>query len=75
MKRQDTQESSQMLRTERSIESISKGRIIILFNSSTLQNGCHFMEDILDFDRRINNYQISPSVAEKERETETVSVN
>ena len=40
MNRQNTQESSQMMRTERSIRSLREGRMIILFNSSRLQRDC-----------------------------------
>ena len=75
MNRQDTPASSQMLGTERSIRSVSKGRMIILFNSSTLQRDCRFVEEFFNFARRINNDQIPRSTTEEKRETETDSVN
>ena len=74
MNRQNTQESLQMLRTERSIRSLSKGRMIILFNSFTLQRDCHFVEEFFNFERRINNDQSQRSSTGQKRETETDSV-
>ena len=75
LNKQNIQESSQMLRTERSIRSVSNGRMIILFNSSTLQRDCHFVEKFFNFERRINNDQSQRLTTEEKGETETVSVN
>ena len=65
MDRQDTQQSSPMLRTERSIRLVSEGRMIILFNSSTLRKDCHFLKAFFKFERRINNDQSQRSTAEE----------
>ena len=75
MDRQYTQESSQMLRTERSIRSVSKDRMIVLFNSSTIQRDCHFVEEFFNFERWMNNDQSQRSTSEERRETETDSRN
>ena len=75
MNRQISVESEQMLRTERPIRSVSEGRMIILFNSSTLQRGSHFVEEFFNIERRINNDQSQRSTTEDKRETETDSVN
>ena len=64
-----------MLRTEGSIRSVSKGRMIILFNSSTLQRDCHFVEEFFNFERRINKDRSQRSITEERRETETDSIN
>ena len=65
-----------MLRTDRSSQvSLAGERMIILFNSSTLQRDCHFVEEFFNFERRINNDQSQRSTTEEKRETETVSVN
>ena len=71
MNRQNTQESSQMMRTERSIRSLREGRMIILFNSSRLQRDCHFVEPFFDFERRISNDQSQRLTTEQKQETET----
>ena len=64
-----------MLRTERSIRSLSKGRMIILLKSSTLQTDCHFVEEFVSFERRIHKNQTQRSTTEKKRETQTDAVN
>ena len=64
-----------MLRTERSIKSVSKGRMTILFNSATLQRDWHFVEEFFNLERRINNDQSQPSTPDEKREAETNLVN
>ena len=75
MDRQISLAREQMLRTERSIRSVGKGRMIVLFNSSTLQIDCHFLEEFFNFERRIKNDQCQRSTSVEKRETETYSVN
>ena len=41
--------------TERSIRSVGKERMIILFHSTILRNYCHFVEEIVTFERQSNN--------------------
>lgn len=50
MHRQISLESEQMLKTERSIISISKDRIIFLFKSTNLHGDCHFVEQFVSFE-------------------------
>ena len=53
----NSEEASQMLTTDCSIRSVGKERMIFLFNSSTLQGDCHFVEEFLNFEQRISNDQ------------------
>ena len=75
MNRGDIHEPSQMLRTEHSIISVSKGIMIIHFSSSTLQRDFHIVEEFFNCERRINNNPRQRSTTEEKRETETDSVN
>ena len=64
MNRHIIQESQQVIKTERSISSIDKERIIVLFKCSTIQflaGDCHFLEELFNFERRINSNQSQPS--------------
>ena len=49
MNRQNIKESLQILRTERSISSVSEGRVIVLFDSCTLQRDNKIWGAILQF--------------------------
>ena len=75
MDRKISLEYERMQRTERSIRLLSKGRMIILFDSSTLQRDCHFEEAFFNIERRFNNDQSQRSITEEKLETETDSVN
>jgi hypothetical protein len=55
MNRQVSFECEQMWRTEPSMKSVGKERMISLFNSTILQGDCHFVEQVFDFERRIKN--------------------
>ena len=64
MNRHIIQVSQQIMRTQHSISSIDKERIIILFNCSTIQflaGDCHFREELFNFERRRKNNQSQPS--------------
>ena len=71
MNRQNIQESEQMITTEGQIMSSCKGRMIILCHSITLQGDCHLVEELFDFEPRVNNDQSQRSSEEEKRETET----
>ena len=43
------------LESERSIRSISKERMILLFNSTIRQGGCQFVNEFVNFERRSHN--------------------
>ena len=51
------QELDEIIRTERSIRSVIKGRMIVLFISSTVQRDCYFVGAFFNFERRITNDQ------------------
>jgi hypothetical protein len=55
MDRQISLKSEQMLRTERSIRSVGKERMILLFHSTILQGDCHFVKEFVNFERRSHN--------------------
>lgn len=55
MNSQVSLESEQTLRTERSVRSVGKERVIILFNSIILQRDWHFVDGFVNFERRSNN--------------------
>ena len=58
-----------MTTTGGQIMSSGKERMILLFNSTTLQRDCHFMEEFCNFERRrINNDQSHRSSADEKRE-------
>ena len=70
MSRQNSLESEQILRTERSSRLVDKERMITLLDSSILQEDCHFVEEFFNFEpRRINNEQSQRSGTEEKRET------
>ena len=52
MNRQVSLECEPMRRTEPSIRSVGKERMIVLFNWKTLQRDCHFVEDFVNLERR-----------------------
>ena len=54
MNRQISFECEQMWRTEPSMKSVGKERMISLFNSTILQGDCHFVEKCANFKRRSN---------------------
>ena len=65
-----------MITTEGQIMSSGKGRMILLFNWTILQEDCHLVEEFFSFERRrINNDQSQRSSTEKKQETETDSMN
>ena len=64
-----------MITNEGQIMSSCKGRMIRLFNSTILQEHCHFVEEFFNFERRSNNDQLQRSSEEEKRETETDSMN
>ena len=64
-----------MLRTERSIRSVSKGRMIILFNSPTRQRDCHLVEEFFNFKQQIDNEQSQHSTTEEKQATEADLLN
>ena len=68
MNRQNSVESEQMLRTERSSRSVDKGRMLLLFDSSILQGDCHFVEEFSSFESPINNGQSQRSSTEEKQE-------
>ena len=58
-----------MIPIEGQIMSSSKGRMILLFNSTILQEDCHFVEEFSNFEpRRINNEQSERSSTKEKRE-------
>ena len=75
MNRHAVQESGQIMRTERSISSVGEERMILLFNSTILQEDCHFVEKFFNFEPRINNDQSQRLTTEEKRETEKDSAN
>ena len=54
MNRQISLDCEQMPKTEPSIRSVAKERMIILFNSTILQEDCHFVEEFVNLERRSN---------------------
>ena len=73
--RQNIQESEQMITNEKQSMSSANRRMIILFNSSTLQRGCYFVEELFDLEQRINNEQSQRSTTEEKQAAEADSVN
>ena len=41
--------------SERSVRSVSRERMILLFNSTTIPGDCHFIEELVNFERHSNN--------------------
>ena len=68
--RQNIQKSEQMISTEGQIMSSCQGRMILLFNSTILQGGCHSVEGFANFERRNGNNQslLSHKKTEKQRD-------
>ena len=64
-----------MITNEEQIVSSCKGKMILLFNSTILQEDCHFVEEFFNFERRSNNDQLQRSSEEEKRDTETDSMN
>ena len=55
MNRQISLESEQTRRTEPSIRSVGEERMIILLHSKILRRDCHFVEELVNLERRSNN--------------------
>ena len=69
MNRQISLDSEQILRTEPSMKSIGKERMIILFHSTIIQGDGHIVKEFFNFERRrINNDQSQRSSTEENQE-------
>ena len=75
MDRKNIQESEQMISTDGQITPSCQERMIVLSNSTILQEDCHFVEEFFNFEQRSNNEQSQRSSEEEKRETETDSMN